>query len=49
MPEFSRDEMEEMVRRWIAANRAAGASGDWSKMPEFYTDDALYSWNNGSN
>ena len=49
MPEFSRDEMEEMVRRWIAANRAAGVSGDWSKMPEFYTDDALYSWNNGSN
>ncbi len=48
MPEFSRDEMEEMVRRWIAANEKAGATGDWSHMPSFYTEDALYSWNNGS-
>jgi hypothetical protein len=49
MSEFSRDEMEEMVRRWIAANDEAGASGDWSEMPNFYTEDAVYSWNNGSN
>ena len=49
MPEFSREEMEEMVRRWIAANDKAGASGDWSEMPNFYTEDAVYSWNNGAN
>ncbi len=47
MAAFPRDEMEEMVRRWVAANRAAGSSGDWSKMSAFYTEDAIYSWNNG--
>ena len=47
MPAFARDEIEEMARRWVAANNAAGASGDWSKMSAFYTEDAIYSWNNG--
>ena len=48
MPAFPRDELEEMVRRWVAANDAAGKSGDWSKMSQFYTEDALYTWNNGA-
>ena len=48
MPAFPRDEIEEMVRRWVAANNEAGGSGDWSKMSEFYTEDALYTWNNGA-
>jgi len=47
MPSFPRDEMQEMVRRWVAANGEAGHSGDWSKMSRFYTDDAIYSWNTG--
>lgn len=47
MPAFPRDEMEEMVRRWVAANDEAGRSGDWSEMSAFYTDDAVYSWNTG--
>ncbi len=47
MPAFPRDEIEEMVRRWVAANDEAGSSGDWSKMSSFYTEDALYTWNNG--
>jgi hypothetical protein len=47
MPSFSRDEIEEMVRRWVAANDEAGRSGDWSKMSVFYTEDAVYSWNTG--
>ena len=42
-----RDEMEEMVRRWVAANNDAGETGDWSKMSQFYTEDALYTWNVG--
>jgi hypothetical protein len=49
MPPFPRDEIEEMVRRWVAANDEAGRSGDWSKMSEFFTEDAVYSWNNGAN
>jgi hypothetical protein len=39
--------MEEMVDRWVAANDEAGRTGDWSKMSSFYSEDALYSWNNG--
>ncbi|MBW2241462.1 MAG: nuclear transport factor 2 family protein [Deltaproteobacteria bacterium] len=49
MSAFPREEIEEMVRRWVAANNEAGATGDWSKMSEFYTEDAIYSWNNGPN
>ena len=47
MPAFPRDELEEMLRRWIAANDEAGPKGDWSKMSSFFTEDAIYSWNNG--
>jgi hypothetical protein len=47
MPSYPREELEEMVRRWVAANDRAGQTGDWSPMAEFYTDDALYSWNTG--
>jgi len=48
MRAFPREEMEEMVSRWVSANNEAGRTGGWSKMSEFYTDDAIYSWNNGS-
>jgi len=48
MPAFPREELEEMVRRWVAANDSAGESGDWSHMADFYTEDAIYSWNNGA-
>ena len=48
MPAFPRDELEEMMRRWVDANDLAGETGDWSPMAEFYTEDAMYSWNNGS-
>ena len=47
MTAFPRDEMEEMVRRWVAANEESGRTGDWSRMSAFYTDDAVYTWNNG--
>jgi hypothetical protein len=47
MPAFPRKELEEMMRRWTDANARAGRSGDWSPMGDFYTEDALYSWNNG--
>ena len=49
MPAFPREELEEMMRRWVAANDDAGKTGDWSKMPEFFTEDAVYSWNTGPN
>ena len=49
MPAFPREEMEEMVRRWIDANERAEAAGDWKPMAEFYTEDAEYTWNLGPN
>ncbi|TFH20758.1 MAG: nuclear transport factor 2 family protein [Myxococcales bacterium] len=48
MPSFPREELEEMFRRFVEANNEAGRTGDWSKMSQLYTDDAVYSWNNGS-
>ncbi len=48
MASFARDELEAMVRRWVAANDESGRSGDWSRMSRFYTDDAIYTWNNGA-
>ena len=47
MPAFPRNELEEMMRRWVAANDRAGETGDWDPMGDFYTDDAIYTWNNG--
>jgi hypothetical protein len=47
MPAFPREELEEMVRRFVAANDEAGRTGDWDPLARFYTEDALYSWNNG--
>jgi hypothetical protein len=49
MPAFPRKELEEMVRRWVAANDDAGRSGEWSPMAQFYTEDAMYTWNTGAN
>lgn len=49
MPAFPRDEMEEMVRRWVAGNDESGRTGDWSRMSAFYTEDAVYSWTTGPN
>ncbi len=47
MPAFPRQELEEMMRRWVAANSQAGRTGVWTPMADFYTEDAFYSWNNG--
>jgi hypothetical protein len=47
MPTFPREELEEMMRRWRAANQRAEAAGDWKPMAEFYTEDAEYTWNLG--
>lgn len=47
MPKFPRQELEEMMRRFVAANDEAGGTGDWSKLVDFYTEDALYTYNYG--
>jgi len=48
MPEFPREEMEEMVARWLEANKKAEQEGNWAKhLGPLYTDDAEYRWNMG--
>jgi hypothetical protein len=44
---FERAELEEMVERWLEANRRCEAAGDWKPLAEMYTEDATYGWNYG--
>ncbi|MGV9408408.1 nuclear transport factor 2 family protein [Nocardia sp. NPDC003693] len=47
MPDFDRAELDEMVRRWLQANKECEAAGDWRPLAEYYTEDATYGWNYG--
>jgi ketosteroid isomerase-like protein len=41
MPAFPREEIEEMIRRFVEANDRAGRTGDWKPLAQFYTEDAV--------
>ena len=41
MPAYPRAELEEMVERWLEANRAGEAKQDWRHMADLYTEDAV--------
>lgn len=47
MAPFDRAELDEMVSRWIDANKKAEADRDWRPLAEMYTEDATYGWNYG--
>ncbi len=47
MTAFERDELDEMVRRWLDANKRCEAESDWKPLAEMYTEDATYGWNYG--
>ena len=47
MPAYPREELEEMVQRWLQVNKDAEAAGDWKPMADLYTEDATYGWNYG--
>jgi len=50
MPAYPREEIEEMIRRWLEANRASEDAGNWIKsLGNMYREDAEYSWNMGPN
>lgn len=50
MPAYPRAEIEEMVRRWIAANAESERHGDWIRhLGAMYAEDAEYGWNMGPN
>jgi hypothetical protein len=47
MPAFPRAELDEMVRRWLAANQECEQTGDWRSLASMYTPGASYGWNMG--
>ncbi|MFD6197061.1 nuclear transport factor 2 family protein [Mycobacteriaceae bacterium NPDC060252] len=47
MPEFPRQELDDVVAEWLQANLDAEKAGDWKPLARFYTDDATYGWNIG--
>ncbi len=44
MRERAREEMEEMMRRWIAVNDKAEQEGNWRHLADFYTENVVYGW-----
>lgn len=47
---YPREELEEMLERWLEANVMAEKEGDWTKyLGPMYTEDAVYAWNIGPN
>jgi hypothetical protein len=44
MSAYSRDEMEEMMRRWLAVNEKAEKEGNWRHLADLYSEDCLYGW-----
>ncbi|HXS61458.1 MAG TPA: nuclear transport factor 2 family protein [Streptosporangiaceae bacterium] len=49
MPAFPRAELDEMVQRWLDANRDCERNGDWRPLAQMYAPDATYGWNMGPN
>lgn len=50
MAKYPREELDEMMQRWLQANKNAEAEGDWGKhLGPLYTEDAEYRWNVGAN
>jgi ferredoxin len=46
---YRRQELEEMVERWLVANRRGEELQDWRGMADLYTEDATSGWNVGPN
>lgn len=47
MTAYPREELEEMVQRWLDVNRRCEEAGDWRPLADLYTEDATYGWNSG--
>lgn len=45
---YPREELEQMMERWLEANRNAERENNWAKyLGPLYTEDAVYRWNVG--
>ena len=49
MPAFPREELEEMVQRWLDINRRCEEQLRLAADGRMYTEDATYGWNVGPN
>jgi SnoaL-like domain len=47
VPAFDRGELEEMVERWLDANKRAQQTNDWKVLADLFTPEATYGWNVG--
>lgn len=47
MAKYSREEIQATVDRWLEANKKCWADGNWRRLGEFYTDDAVYVYDTG--
>ena len=47
MAALPREQLEDFVQRWLAANHEAEAKGDWQGLADFYAPNATYGWNIG--
>jgi len=47
MTAYPRDELEQMMQRWLDTNKKCEALGDWRPLAELFTKDATYGWNLG--
>jgi hypothetical protein len=47
MAGYSRDELDEMIERWVEENKRCEAQGDWRPLAQMYTPEATYGWNYG--
>ncbi|MDV6014107.1 nuclear transport factor 2 family protein [Haloechinothrix sp. LS1_15] len=47
MPSYPREELDEMVRRWLDENKRCEELGDWRPLADMYTEHATYGWNMG--
>lgn len=47
MPAYPREELEQMVQKWLDTNKHCEQIGDWKPLAELFTPDATYGWNLG--
>lgn len=47
MPAYPREELEQMVQKWLDTNKHCEEIGDWKPLAELFTEDATYGWNLG--
>jgi hypothetical protein len=47
MSAYPREELEQMMQRWLDTNKKCEALGDWRPLAELFTEDATYGWNLG--